>query len=153
MASHDPRHIWAVVDLTQAFVRPDNSIVSVHNPLRLDDCCEPAPDIVLFHTDVPQDRMPTPEHALLLVEVAGRSLAIDQKVKAPRYAHAGVPEYWIVDLRGERVELHREASDAGYRASRFYLRGESVSPAFAPDMAIEVDAILGSADIEYDDEA
>jgi Uma2 family endonuclease len=143
MGSYDPRHIWAVVDLTRILVRRDDGIVSVHNPLLVDDYSMPAPDIVLLDPESPQDRYPAPEHTRLIVEVAGHSLTLDRKVKGPLYARAGIPEYWIVDLNGERVEVYSEPSPSGYRASRFYLRGESLSPAFASDMVIAVDHILG----------
>jgi Uma2 family endonuclease len=90
--------------------------------------------------------VPLPEHALLVIEVADTSLDHDRNIKGPLYARAGIPEYWIVNLNGERIEVYREPSAAGYRASRFYLRGERLSPDFAPDLTIEVDAILPPAE-------
>jgi Uma2 family endonuclease len=62
---------------------------------------------------------------------------------APLYASAGISDYWIVDLNGERIEVYREPSEAGYRSMRFHVRGETLSPQFAPDLTIEVDAVLG----------
>jgi Uma2 family endonuclease len=143
MSSRDPLHNATVVYLTQILIRRGDWIVSVHNPLRLDAWSEPVPDIVLLHPEVPQDRHPTPEHTHLVIEVAGRTLGFDRRVRGPLYARTGVPEYWIVDINGERIEVHRAPSEAGYRASRFYLRGESLSPAFAPDLTVQADAILG----------
>ena len=68
---------------------------------------------------------------MLIVEVADTSLAHDRYTKAPLYGRAGIPEYWIVDLNGERIEVYREPSPAGYRTLRYFPRGESLSPAFA----------------------
>ena len=49
-----------------------------------------------------------------------------------------------MDLNGERIEVYRDPSPAGYRAIHFFSRGECLSPAFAPDMVLKVDDILGS---------
>ena len=52
---------------------------------------------------------------MLVVEVAESSYRIDHGYKASLYARAGVPEYWIVDVVREGVEVHREpepSSDA-----------------------------------------
>lgn len=135
-------HIWRVIRLNQIFVRREDVIVSVQNPLRLDGHSEPEPDLAVLRADVPQDRPPSPEHALLVVEVANASLDYDRGTKAPIYARAGVPELWIVDLGGERIEAHQDPSPAGYRTVRLFLRGERLAPQFAPDLSIEVDAIL-----------
>jgi Uma2 family endonuclease len=44
----------------------------------------------------------------LVVEVLSPSTAArDRTVKRERYAHYGVPEYWIIDLGRRRVEVYR----------------------------------------------
>jgi Uma2 family endonuclease len=49
----------------------------------------------------------------LIVEVLSPSTAErDRKVKRDRYAHFGVPEYWIVDPDGRSVEVHRFPPEA-----------------------------------------
>ena len=138
-----PEHVWSVNDLNDVFRRVDDVVVSVQNPIRLREYVEPQPDVVVLRTRGPRDRVPLAEHALLIIEVADTSLDYDRYTKAPLYARAGMTEYWIVDLNGERIEVYREPSPAGYRTVRYVLRGESLSPAFAPDMVIQVDAILG----------
>jgi Uma2 family endonuclease len=137
------RHCWTVSDLTGVFARRDDVIPSVFNPLRLDDFSEPVPDVTVLRADTPPDRHPSPEYAHFVIEVADVSLDYDRDTKGPLYARAGVPEYWLVDLNGGRIEVYREPSRDGYLAIRVYQRGESLSPAFAPDMVVEVDAILG----------
>ena len=102
----------------------------------------PHPDFVALRLGTPR-RTPQPEDILLVAEVADTSLAHDRYTKAPLYARAGIQEYWIVDLNGERIEVYREPSPTGYRTMRIYERGESLSPVFAPDLVVAVDAILG----------
>jgi len=62
-----------------------------------------------------------PSRALLIVEVAETSYRIDREHKASLYARAGLPEYWIIDLAHETLEVHRdpEASTATLYGWRF----------------------------------
>jgi hypothetical protein len=47
---------------------------------------------------------------LLVVEVSETtSLRRDRDIKLPIYARAGIAEAWIVDVRGERILVHRPA--------------------------------------------
>ena len=81
---------------------------------------------------------------LLVVEVADTSLAYDRGTKAPLYARYGIPELWIADLGGERLEVYREPSPTGYRLVQVLARGQQVSSLFAPDLTVQGDAILGA---------
>ena len=139
-----PGHIWSVNRLTQVFARRADVVVSVQNPIRLDARSQPEPDLVVLRADAAQDRTPAPPDALLVIEVADTSLEYDRATKGPLYARAGIPELWIVDVPGQRIEVHREPSPDGYRLVRLFVRGERLAPQFAPDLQIEVDAILGS---------
>jgi Uma2 family endonuclease len=138
-----PGHLWSVNRLTRMFARLDGVLVSVQNPIRLDQGSEPEPDLAVVRADAAQDHTPGPADVLLVIEVADSSLGYDRQVKASLYARAGVPELWIADLGGERVEAHRDPSAAGYRTVHLSLRGERISPLFAPELSIEVDEILG----------
>jgi Putative restriction endonuclease len=62
-----------------------------------------------------------PSRAHLIVEIAENSYRIDREDKASLYARAGVPEYWIVDLARETLEVHRglEASPAALYGWRY----------------------------------
>ncbi len=49
----------------------------------------------------------------LVVEVLSPSTALrDRTIKRERYAHYGVPEYWIIDSDRQRVEVNRLQEDA-----------------------------------------
>ena len=89
--------------------------------------------------------MPSAPDALLVIEVADTSLKYNRGAKGPLYARASIPELWIVDLAGRRIEVDREPSPDGYRTVRLFVRGERLTPAFAPDLVLDVDAILGQA--------
>ena len=136
-------HIWSVNRLNGILASRPGIVVSVQNPLRLGDRSEPEPDLVVLRADAAQDRTPSPRDTLLVIEVADTSLEYDRQTKGPLYARAGIPELWIVDLAGARIELHREPSSDGYRTVRLFVRGEQLAPSFAPELAIDVDAVLG----------
>jgi Uma2 family endonuclease len=53
-------------------------------------------------------------------------------VKIPLYGRFGIPEVWIVDLPGARVEVYRAPSPDGYRNVQGRERGEQVAPAVCP---------------------
>lgn len=136
-------HAWCANRTTRVFARRDDCMVSIQNPIRLGDNGEPEPDLVVMRPETPMDRHPRSEDILLVVEVADSSLAYDRRTKAPLYARHGIPELWIADLGGERVEVHREPSASGYRVVEAVGRGRQIAPAFAPDFAVDVDAIFG----------
>jgi Uma2 family endonuclease len=68
---------------------------------------EPEPDIAVVVGPASRyvDHHPLPTDVALAVEVAETSLARDRR-KARMYARAGVLQYWIVNLRDDRVEVH-----------------------------------------------
>jgi Uma2 family endonuclease len=124
----------------------DRAVVSAQNPVRLSDISEPVPDITLLRSraDFYAGSHPRPGDVLLLVEVADTSGAFDRRVKAPLYARAGIPEYWIVDLPRGLLEIHRDPSPDGYLVRRELHPGDRVAPAALPDAELEVRDILGS---------
>ncbi len=137
-------HAWCVTRVNRMLARlGDRVTLSIQDPLRLGDIGEPEPDVVVLRPDSSEDRHPGPEDVLLVVEVADSSLAYDHGTKAPLSARHGIPELWISDLGGERVEVHRGPAPTGYRLVQVFRRGEQVSPAFAPDFSVGEDAMLG----------
>jgi Uma2 family endonuclease len=56
-----------------------------------------------------------PTSALLVVEVSVSSLLTDTRVKPALYAAAGVPDYWVVDVPHQRLEIRREPVGTEYR--------------------------------------
>lgn len=138
------RHANCVTALTMLLVRfaQDRYVVSVQNPLTISEYGEPQPDLLLLER-YPLGRLPGPDDVALLVEVSDTTLAYDKNVKLPRYARAGVPEVWIVDLAARKVEVHSDPSPQGYRATHDYGPGENVRSRSIKDLASPVDEILG----------
>jgi Uma2 family endonuclease len=117
--------------------------LSVQNPVRLNAYSEPEPDLVLLRPDAPQDRTPTPDDVLLLIEVAVTSAEFDRAEKRPRYAAAGIPEYWLVDLDAEQVEVAREPEGDHYAEESTHERDDALTVAALPALdPIPVGGIL-----------
>jgi Uma2 family endonuclease len=84
------------------------AMLGVQDPIILDEHSEPEPDIAIlkYREDFYTSDHPRPEDVLLLIEVADTSLEVDREVKMPLYAAAGIPAYWIINLRDQQVEAY-----------------------------------------------
>src|SRR5262245_48935979 len=141
MSPIGPRHIAFVNSLNELLVLRlgGRALVSVQNPVALDEYSEPEPDLaVLRRRDNYKHAEPATEDVLLLIEVADTSLAYDRRVKLELYAEAGVPEYWVIDAAAEIIEVHREPGPGGYTVSQ-RMAGEAViAPAAFPDVTVRL---------------
>jgi Uma2 family endonuclease len=119
--------------------------ITVQGPLQLERHWNPQPDVLVLkrRDDHYRNANPTASDVLLLIEVADTTLAYDRDTKGPRYAQAGIIEYWVVDLTGERLLVHRDPRDGVYRSVQILTREDTVSPLTFPELAIAVADILG----------
>ena len=101
---------------------------------------EPVPDISVRERPPVGLRTPNPQpgELNLVVEVSDSSLRFDLTVKARLYARAGIVEYWVLDVSGERLIVHREPSQAGYGSVVAYSESESVAPLASPQNELEI---------------
>ncbi len=145
MAAIGTRHFTCVNVLNRLLVRSvgDAAIVSVQNPVRLDERTEPQPDLAVLRVRDYRESLPMPEDVLLLIEVSDTTLRYDRGVKLPLYARAGILEVWIVDLAGEVIERHTDPSGDTYRGYKQARRGEKIESAALPELTLGVDAVLG----------
>jgi Uma2 family endonuclease len=82
----------------------------------------------------------------LVVEVSSPStLHLDLGRKRELYERFGVPEYWLVDLEADRVEIYR--LEAGHYAWPVPLgRGDLLESPLMPGFLLPVDDLLGPAE-------
>lgn len=117
----------------RAWVRPQL-------PFAASDVSEPEPDLSVVPRDYATDDHPA--EAALVIEVAHSSLRRDQRLKAGIYAENGVPEYWIVDLRDQVIEVRSRPERGAYRERRTAERGEALTVPGFPDVEVRVDEVL-----------
>lgn len=120
-------------------------IISVQNPVRLDDGTEPQPDIAVLRRrdDYYTKSHPTPADVLLVIEVADSSLVMDLGAKVRTYARAGIPEYWVFDLVHNEIVRHAQPEGGTYREVRRIPPDEFVSLAACPLIAVCFSEIFG----------
>jgi Uma2 family endonuclease len=97
------------------------------------------PDLALVDR-LPRSELPTTAH--LVVEIAQTSQARDRD-KAPDYAAAAVPEYWVVDLPARTVLVHRRPLAGAYQELTTFADGASITPLLADAPVVDVSALLG----------
>jgi Uma2 family endonuclease len=109
---------------------------------------EPEPDVAV--TIQPYTaysaRHPGPADLLLLIEVSDTTLRFDLTTKAALYAGAGIRDYWVVDVIGRRILVHRNPTDAGYQNITAFTENETVATLAHPNTTICVSDLLPPAE-------
>jgi Uma2 family endonuclease len=125
------------------FVQTQDPIVL---PVPDNNSTEPEPDVAvtLAPTTTYQNDNPHPEDLLLVGEVSDTTLPYDLRNKAALYAAAGITDYWVLDVIGRRLYVHRRPAFDGYREVRIYSESEEVSPLARPDAVVLVASLLPS---------
>ncbi|MDQ6602485.1 MAG: Uma2 family endonuclease [Chloroflexota bacterium] len=138
------RHVHAVNALNDLLwtMIGHAAIISVQNPIRLDDDSMPLPDLAALRRQNNTDTLPTPADVLLVIEVADSSLAYDRGIKFPRYAAAGIAEAWLIDLAAEIVERHSEPRDGLYRQITLARAGDTLTSAVFVELMIPISAVF-----------
>ena len=107
---------------------------------------EPEPDLIVLKEDLSHfTANPRAQDLRLVVEIADTSLNFDLTVKAALYARAGVCEYWVLDVAGRRLLVHRNPRSGAYADITVYDQHESVSPLAAPHASFRVADAFPSA--------
>lgn len=105
--------------------------VEVQAPITLPDS-EPEPDLTVVRGDTRYffDRHPGTADIPIVIEVADATLARDRRMKKRIYVRAGIPEYWIINLVAQQVEVYSSPSETSgvwtYQTQQNYQRGESI---------------------------
>lgn len=142
MAPRGPEHAGTVQILANVLRRVVGGRADVREekPFVASVLSEPEPDIAVVPRGDTRDAHP--DRALLVVEVADTSLAVDRRAKAAIYAGSSVPEYWIVNLRDRTVEVHTDARDGAYASARIARRGEELSLVALDGARVAIDDFL-----------
>lgn len=147
MSPIDSAHVAYVNRLTHLLTRviDEQAIVSVQNPFELNDYSEPQPDIALFRwrEDFYVKHLPTPADTLLVIEVANTSAHADRTVKLPRYAMAGIPEVWIVNIKQRVIQQYTQPDGNDYASHKLVKRGVITTTCLTPTLELSIERIFG----------
>lgn len=119
----------AIVDRISNFLMSQlkaQVIVRVQNPVITDEFGQPEPDIVLLKPkeDFYAEAHPGANDIFTVIEIGQSSSEFDERIKGPIYARSAVPEYWLVNLDNETIEVKTNPQGNQYRKSTVYTRGD-----------------------------
>ena len=144
MSPEKPIHssrIDTVADYLRDLLRGKAKIREAH-PITLDNS-EPEPDIAIVRPQVDNyaSRHPYPQDIHFLIEVSNNSLSKDLEEKSVIYAQNGILEYWVIDLRHNKLWVFTKPEQNGYADKRQVVTG-IINPVSFPDLNIEVNKLL-----------
>jgi Uma2 family endonuclease len=147
MSPAGSRHASCVKRLTNTLVKRIGhlALISVQDPIDLDEYSEPEPDLALLRPreDFYSNGHPTPRDVLLVIEVADSSEKYDREIKVPLYARAGIPETWVASLLTNVIHQYAQPVNGVYQIHNEFKRGESLTSVRVPELRLTVDEILG----------
>ena len=119
-------------------------IISIQNPVQLNDSSEPEPDIALLKRTESRyfNQLPKADDVLLVIEVADTSVTYDREVKLPLYAESGIPEFWLINLEENEIEVYWQPAGDAYKF-RELLRPGDVLQGRNMEVRIAAKDILG----------
>jgi Uma2 family endonuclease len=122
----------------------DRAIVSIQNPVNLNMYSQPQPDIAVLQPrdDFYVSAHPRPDDILLVIEVADSSLEYDRSEKLPRYAQAGIPEAWIVDISKQTIEQYTSPQHERYHRMHIIPFGDRISATTIDQLVIAVQSLF-----------
>jgi hypothetical protein len=140
-------HASTVARLNALFSRRlgGRATIWVQNPIVLDRYSEPQPDLCVLHAraDFYASAHPRPREVLLAVEVMDTSRGYDRTLKLPLYARAELREVWLLDLKGQTIEVYTRPALRGYREQQTLARGGALAPRAFPSVRFRVNELLG----------
>lgn len=140
-------HAYCVRFLNQFFTENlrRQVVVDIQSPVRLSETSRPEPDVMLlrYRPDLYRGRLPTATDVLLIVEVSDTTLDYDRQVKSRLYAQAGIGEFWIADLVGQKFWVFSQPEQGIYSALKTYGAQATLAPLAFPQLALPVSEALG----------
>lgn len=147
MSPMDAAHASMVKRLNQYLQQwlGNRAIVSVQDPVALDEYSAPQPDLAILRAqdDFYENHHPLPVDILLVIEVANTSARTDRIEKLPRYAAAGIPEVWIVNIKQRVVEQYTQPDGKVYVNRKLIKRGVLTTTCVTPALDLSIERIFG----------
>ncbi len=142
MSPVKPDHDGTIQNLNHLLVRAlyPRAAVRIQSAFAASSLSEPQPDVAVVPPGDYRDAHPT--EAWLVVEVAGSSLRKDSGIKARLYAECGVPEYWIVDLVANVVDVHTDVALGRYTRTTRHTKADRVTLVRFPDVTVDLGEVL-----------
>lgn len=123
LMTHNPRHAFLISRLMRLLTGPCEAAgghLRIQLPVTLNSTNCPEPDLAVVRgaEENYADRHPGPADVSLVIEIADSSVGIDRSTKQRLYATAGVPVYWLVNLRESQVEVYEQPDPTSGKYTR-----------------------------------
>jgi Uma2 family endonuclease len=143
MAPIGPEHQDVLEELNRAFLRQEDGSFRVGpgRPIPIPPHHEPQPDLVLYPAQARNwQAHPSAKDVLLVIEIADATRSRDLRVKRLLYQGAGIPEYWVVDLKGRAVWVFTLNAQGDYLERR--VTEGPLRPAALPSVTVSVSGLF-----------
>lgn len=138
MMTHSPRHRAMVKVMTDNFTETlrRKATVFAQSALAFEGW-SPKPDVMMleYRPDLYENRQPTTEETLLIVEVSDTTLFKDRAIKLRNYAAQEISEYWLVNLVEDVLECYRYPRGQEYADKTTLPLDARIAPLAFPDDA------------------
>ena len=131
----------------------DQSTISIQNGIELlgltapdlgDDLdSAPEPDVLWLQPGRYLDRQPTAADVQLLIEVADSSLRYDTGEKRTLYANHRIADYWVVDIPGRQILVHRDPAAGQYQTQTTHGVADEIAPLTNPSAILSIADLFG----------
>lgn len=151
VSPQNPPHARLISRLNTRLVRlfGDTHEIRVQLPLTLGMASEPEPDFTLVRLEHAEGPYRHPDVADLVIEIADSSLRFDRRRKASLYAKFGLPDYWILNTRDQRLEVRRDPAERpeapygwDYASLTVLAAGQTIAPLLLPQAVFEVASLF-----------
>ena len=139
-------HMTAKADFCEALLDSLREIgsklrVASEGSVRASDHDVPQPGIIVWEPIKARGPVPR-ERVRLAVDVSDSTLPDDLGYKRALYAAAGIPEYWIVDLRGRTIHQNWAPMEGEYSRAEVVPFGSTIASIAVPGLAISTAALI-----------
>jgi len=142
-----PEHSFHTTRITNTLPSelPAGVLLRMNEPITLPAHSEPQPDaaVVKARADGYRKAHPGPKDVLLIIEVADSSVEFDRQIKAKLYARAGIPEYWVLNVKEATLHVLTGPSAKGYKSIEVLDAGDTVRSRSVSGLKLAVKQLLG----------
>lgn len=120
------------------------AIIRVQGPIRVNDLNEPEPDLTILKPkdDYYADAHPGPKDVLIVIEVTDTTYEYDHEIKLPLYASSEIPEFWLINLNKNEIEVYSSPAKGAYKKMEIFYAEDILKLDFC-DKTLAVSKILG----------
>ncbi|MGB3616484.1 MAG: Uma2 family endonuclease [Catalinimonas sp.] len=122
--------------------------IDVQSTLNLTEASQPEPDATVLRP-FDESKVPALKDVQIVIEVSDSTLRLDQTTKLRMYAAAGVPEYWIVNLKQRQIEVYTRPEGSRYADQTIYAADDTARSATVENLNVRVaDLMIGTEGAE-----